>query len=228
MKFVKAQVNGNDFVIVNSENCDINSLKVKSIADRVFGIGCDQVVFIKKVSNDYKVDFFNRDGSYADMCGNGLCAASKYIKKIYQEDSNEINLLTSKSIYRSKIEKENVSAFFDMPKKVGNVILTGNKHIVTSSTNLSKLNELLKVYSDCNLHFIDIISKNEIRMKSFERGVGWTLACGSGAIAVAFSSNCKGKINIIHEGGKSVVEILNKQIILTTIPKLVFEGSFYD
>jgi diaminopimelate epimerase len=71
------------------------------------------------------------------------------------------------------------------------------------------------------------ISSREIRLKTFERGVGWTSSCGSGAIATAFVAQNKGITKIIHDGGASFVELLDEFACLTTCPQIVFEGSWH-
>lgn len=230
MKFVKAETNGNDFVIINSESSfEIDVLK--KISDRRFGIGCDQIIIVNKIaSKKYDVRFYNQDGSSANMCGNGSCAVSKYIKKILQNDEDNIELIISGSYYETKIfEDESVSIKFPKPKNLDkNIISTGNKHMICDMDMTNIAEEIQKENPDCNIHFIEKINHNSIRIKTFERGVGWTLACGSGAIAVGFYSNINGEIEIIHDGGKSLVTIQKDSAILKTNPNIIFEGTFYD
>jgi diaminopimelate epimerase len=107
------------------------------------------------------------------------------------------------------------------------MVSTGNKHLILPIEDVESLDELTKRHTDCNLHFIKYIDKQSIRLKTFERGVGWTMACGSGAVAVAFLSGIQGKIHIVHDGGISTVEVLDDSVTLTTAPQLVFEGVMY-
>lgn len=230
MKFVKAETNGNDFVIINSESSfEIDVLK--KISDRRFGIGCDQIIIVNKIaSKKYDVKFYNQDGSSANMCGNGSCAVSKYIKKILKNDEDNIELIISGSFYETKIfEDESVSIKFPSPINLAkNIISTGNNHMICDMDMKNFAEEIQQKNSDCNIHFIEKIDQNSIRVKTFERGVGWTLACGSGAIAVGFHIKMNGEIEIIHDGGKSKVTILENAALLKTNPKIIFEGNFYD
>lgn len=230
MRFVKAETNGNDFVIINSEVFfEIDLLK--KISDRRLGIGCDQIIIVNKISSKkYDVKFYNQDGSSANMCGNGSCAVSKYIKKILQNHEDNIELIISGSSYETKIfEDESVSIKFPRPINLSNdIVSTGNNHMICAMKMANMAEEIQKNNSDCNIHFIEKINHNSIRIKTFERGVGWTLACGSGAIAVGFYSHINGEIEIIHDGGKSKVTILENAALLKTNPKIIFEGNFYD
>ena len=228
VKFVKAETNGNDFVIINENEKSFSESQKKTIADRKFGIGCDQFIFIQNEQEKYVVDFFNQDGSYADMCGNGACAVTKYIQKTFNEDSKILDLMISGKLYNVSTSEDGVTVSFDLPREIGNVISTGNKHLVMNLSDIENLEKLVEKYPECNLHFIEVISSNTIKMKTFERGVGLTLACGSGAIAVGFYSKIKGKIKLIQDGGESIVEVFDDCVTLTTNPKLIFEGEFYE
>ena len=116
IKFVKMHGLGNDFVIIDkSENeFEINKKEIlKKISSRNFGVGCDQILVIE--SNDYenaKVTIFNKDGSEAGACGNGVrCVASYLINK---KDTNQINIKTISGSLDCWIENKN--CFVNMGK----------------------------------------------------------------------------------------------------------------
>ncbi len=225
MNFTKAQTNGNDFIIIEGKGIELTLEQKRRLADRKFGVGCDQIIFIEKKANRFLVNFFNQDGSSADMCGNGACAIALYIKKQFKLDKVELEI--SGKVYKTSSEEDNITVSFPMPRNVGDIITTGNKHRIFGIDETKNAESLAKLNPDCNLHFVEKISDNSFRVKTFERGVGWTLACGSGAIASGFHSGISGKIRIIHDGGESFVENKGDHIDLTTKPKLVFEGKFY-
>ena len=82
--FVKAHGAGNDFVIID-KNVDFISKSKKTIrfiCDRHFGIGCDQLILLKKVGLLYQIRFYNSDGSLGKNCGNGLRCAYKYLSEV--------------------------------------------------------------------------------------------------------------------------------------------------
>lgn len=72
MDFIKAETNGNDFVIIHGTSSSLGGDEKRAMADRKFGVGCDQLIFVEEagVLGAYSIEFFNQDGSYASMCGN--------------------------------------------------------------------------------------------------------------------------------------------------------------
>ena len=82
--FIKAQGAGNDFIIID-KNADIiakSKKLIKFLSDRKVGIGCDQIILIKKNKELYQVKFYNSDGSKAKNCGNGLRCVYKYLTEV--------------------------------------------------------------------------------------------------------------------------------------------------
>ncbi len=228
MKFIKAQTNGNDFVIFNKNPEKFERSVLINIADRRFGIGCDQLIFITQKNDHYIITFFNSDGSHANMCGNGACAVVKYIYEVMKIKSENIKLYINNRIYESAINQGLVSIIFDLPEIQDDIILTGNKHVVKDIQEINNIENISKEFPECNIHFVKILSNNKIRVKTFEKGSGWTKACGSGAVAVGFYSGLKGRIEIYHDGGSSFIEVLENQVKFTTRPEFVFEGTLYE
>ena len=94
--FMKAQGAGNDFIIVDKNVDFIRKSKkvIKRLCDRRFGVGCDQLILIKKISSYYQVTFYNSDGSLGKNCGNGLRCAYKFlveVKKLKRQSLKLIN-----------------------------------------------------------------------------------------------------------------------------------------
>ena len=237
--FTKAQTNGNDFIIF--EGSILENDKIKQVSDRKFGVGADQIIFLKKINqNAYEVKFFNQDGSSANMCGNGLCAVVRYLNK-------SCEFLVSKQKYSGYIDEKGLCCIeTPLPKELDKqnfnhlenyfsdykFIDSNNKHIVALQKSKDELPEeiaknIQKNFKEFNVHFV-FINKNDIFIKSFERGVGHTLACGSGAIASVFAfNNTPGLKTVFHDIGKSYVEIQNSKIIFKTDPKISFVGTIF-
>ncbi len=227
IKFAKATTNGNDFVIIEKTFFKQHKDCLTKIANRRFGIGCDQVIIVHKFSeNEYELEFYNQDGSHAAMCGNGTCAALKYLHE-RTIINDQVNFLICGTKYKGKISDDYVSAEFPLPKRMSNFIDTGNKHKIFNMQDIKNIEELSKEHHEYNLHFIEHVNQKTIRMKTYERGAGWTLACGSGAVAVAFNEGILGDIYIIHDGGNSTVNITENSAILKTDPKIIFDGIYY-
>src|SRR5271157_6596785 len=85
MKFTKMQGTGNDFVVINAIReklpADMTAF-AKSVADRKFGVGCDQLLVVDKSDKaDFKMLIFNNDGSEVEMCGNGIRCLAKFVRR---------------------------------------------------------------------------------------------------------------------------------------------------
>ncbi|MDR0552997.1 MAG: hypothetical protein LBG13_02800 [Holosporales bacterium] len=225
IQFVKAEVNGNDFIII--EDPPLTAQKVVKLSDRRTGIGADQIIVFSRrlVDHAYDVLFFNSDGSTADMCGNGLIALTQYFgdshKKKYFVGNREYEGFIAKDGYCCIVSPRPVVI---RKEKWGKFIDTGNKHIVCISNNPS----VFSFHNEYNIHFVEKIDNNTLRVKTYERGAGFTPACGSGAIASAYAYGNPGGINhIIHEnGGKSIVDLSNSNVaILRARASIVFNGE---
>jgi diaminopimelate epimerase len=82
--FVKMYATGNDFVLLNTLSWTLASpaKAARTILQRPMGIGGDQLLVLSKSRRkdaDFKLQFYNPDGSEAEMCGNGIRATAKYI-----------------------------------------------------------------------------------------------------------------------------------------------------
>ncbi len=84
MNFTKMHSMGNDFVMLNgvTENIRITPDIARFLADRHFGIGCDQIIVAEKsqTGNRFRMRIFNRDGSEPGQCGNGARCFARYLR----------------------------------------------------------------------------------------------------------------------------------------------------
>ena len=99
---------GNDFVIIDQRNTQINLSKdqIIRICDRDF-IGCDQLILIKKNRKiDAGLEFYNSDGSASGACGNGTRCVASLLSK--ENNKKEITLWTSGGTLKSKILEDNL------------------------------------------------------------------------------------------------------------------------
>ena len=232
MRFAKYQVNGNDFIVTFDQ---VSQDDIRLLANRKFGVGCDQFIAISNAGNSsYKISIWNQDGSHAKMCGNGSCAAVSYIATFLGQDTLRCYLEIDNKVYKATAQDRSVSVEFLLPKLIFDsleykVISTGNFHLIYACdiecANDKLATDLQNKHPDSNIHFVKRLSDNMVRLRTFERGVGWTKACGSGAVAVAFSFGEGGDFKIVHDGGTSDVLITEKSAILRTIPVAVFKGE---
>ena len=86
VKFTKMQGAGNDFVVIDSYSqiVTLNASQIKHIANRYFGVGCDQLLMVEKSTSanvDFKYRIFNADGGEVEQCGNGARCFARYVFK---------------------------------------------------------------------------------------------------------------------------------------------------
>ena len=218
---IKAQTNGNDFIII--QNIELSNEQIKYICDRHYSIGCDQLIMFKQINNNtFDLSFYNNDGSIANMCGNGSCAFALFVNKYINNNIYEIYINVKDIKYKTIIQNNKVSISFPIPHYISDntTICTGNYHRIYGIECINNVLEIQNKYQECNIHFIKE-ENNIVKVITYERGAGRTLACGSGAIAICFYLNKS--IKIIHEGGISEVILLKDSIKLITQPKIICE-----
>lgn len=122
ISFVKSEGSGNDFVIIDELDVghNISAHEIKLICDRHFGVGGDGVIIARQSAvADFKMVFFNPDGTQAEMCGNGIRCFGKYLydhgkttkHEIVVETKSGLKVLTFE-VVRGRV----VSAKVDMGK----------------------------------------------------------------------------------------------------------------
>ena len=254
MKFTKMQGTGNDFIVVDQRDEKFNLSKslIIKLSDRYYGIGFDQLLIIEKSDShdaDFKYRIFNSDGGEVEQCGNGARCFYKYIKNYGLSANSTIKVETLSGITLLSQDSEGlVKVDMGLPdiKKTINRhgvnydhVLIGNPHAVINLTdnNISEKNyqdvaiDIQSTWKDgINVGFMSIIDKHLIQLKVFERGSGFTKACGSGACAAAAIAISKNKletpITVSMDGG--VVQIdwdMKNTMTLSGSAEISFEGE---
>ncbi len=85
LEFTKMHGLGNDFVVIDAINqrCELSAEQCRYIADRHFGIGCDQILLVEPARSqdtDFYYRIFNADGSEVEQCGNGARCFAKFVR----------------------------------------------------------------------------------------------------------------------------------------------------
>ncbi|HDK37838.1 MAG TPA: diaminopimelate epimerase [Thiolapillus brandeum] len=85
LKFTKMQGLGNDFVVFDAINqqVDLTGEQLRFLADRRFGVGCDQVLLVespRSETTDFYYRIFNADGSEVEQCGNGARCFARFLR----------------------------------------------------------------------------------------------------------------------------------------------------
>ena len=97
--FTKMHGLGNDFVVIDAINQDISLApeQVRAIADRHFGIGCDQLLLVERPSSeafDFRYRIFNADGGEVDQCGNGARCFMQFVHEQGLTDKSSVDVET--------------------------------------------------------------------------------------------------------------------------------------
>jgi diaminopimelate epimerase len=111
LKFTKMQGLGNDFVVLDgiSQRIELSSAQLRRLADRHFGIGCDQVLVVEKPGRD-DVDFryriFNADGGEVEQCGNGARCFVQFVRDRGLTAKRVIRVETKGGIIEPRLEDD--------------------------------------------------------------------------------------------------------------------------
>ena len=210
LQFYKYQGTGNDFVMIDNRQgffpkSDITL--ITKLCDRRFGIGGDGLILLENdLASDFKMEYFNSDGSQS-MCGNGgRCAVAfaNYLGIIDAETTfNAIDGLHYATL-EGDIVNLKMSDVGEIKEKPAYSFLdTGSPHHVQLVENLSgldvktegaKLRYGLYGKSGSNINFVEQSHGDTFNVRTYERGVeDETLSCGTGVTAVAIAMHKEGK-----------------------------------
>ncbi|KAF3984417.1 MAG: diaminopimelate epimerase [Methylococcales symbiont of Hymedesmia sp. n. MRB-2018] len=272
ISFTKMHGLGNDFVVIDAINQQISlsSEQIRFIADRHFGVGCDQLLLVTPpdtASADFKYRIFNADGSEVGQCGNGARCFARFVRDKKLSDKSEIIVDThsgqlvlrfgqdglisvnmgiprhSPKEIPLNIEKEVL--FYSIPINAENIrfgaVFMGNPHAVIEVDNIdlvavSELGVVLEGHAffpeHANIGFMQVINRQHIKLRVYERGAGETLACGSGACAAAVIGIeqqllDKQDIQVDQPGGSLIINWQGRgqPVIMKGSADSVFEGK---
>ncbi len=222
MNFTKMQGLGNDFVVVDGP-MDLNPDQVAALCDRRFGIGADGVLIVDP-GPPVVMDYRNADGSAAEMCGNGLRCVARYAFDRGWAGSSEFAIQTPIGSRRARVGSDNVEVELGPVRVVGEatgdgqrliLVDVGNPHAVVfvddpAMIDLATAGPAIQAgFSDgINVEFARV-SEHGVDMRVWERGVGETLACGTGmaAVVVAAGASRGDAVDVRVPGGLASVTI---------------------
>ena len=109
LRFAKMQGQGNDFVVLDGvrQEVALDGDAVRALADRHFGVGCDQVLVVEKPAssaNDFLYRIYNADGDEVEQCGNGARCFARFVLDEGLTTKREIAVETKSGVIRPKIE----------------------------------------------------------------------------------------------------------------------------
>lgn len=226
------QGSGNDFILIDNRDGKVElflqrlGLEIKDFVLALCrphrGIGADGLILVENPispENHFRWQFFNADGSVAEMCGNGSRCAVRFAYDRGMVDK-EVRFETLAGVIKAQVleggsrvkvqltkprDYRQVTLNVDGHTIEGSFIDTGVPHFVVvvdelDALDVKKLGRAIRFHKEfepkgTNVNFIQPLSHRAVRIRTYERGVeGETLACGTGAVASALVAYRKGLV----------------------------------
>ena len=111
LRFTKMHGLGNDFVVIDATRApvDLDPARVRAIADRHFGVGCDQLLVVEPASRadvDFRYRIFNADGGEVEQCGNGARCFARFVHDKGLTAKREIRVETRSGIIAPRLRED--------------------------------------------------------------------------------------------------------------------------
>lgn len=246
-QFYKFQGTGNDFIILDNRNgeLDLSSTEIKKICDRKFGIGADGLISLNSKADNYVMKYYNSSGQLGSMCGNGgrcIIAFSHYLGihnesfRFSASDGIHEGMVVNQTnhVYKVKLRMNNTSEYSTLPNHFE--VDTGSPHYVKFIDDV----ETLDVFTNgqeirnseaykkdgINVNFVSVNNK-ELFVRTYERGVeNETLSCGTGVTASVLAYALQNQINTANVHVKTLGGSLNVSFELdkNTFKNIWLEG----
>lgn len=217
LEFTKMNGAGNDFILIDgrARKLSLQPRQITRLCDRHAGVGADGLFVLLRCPSgraDWAWDFYNSDGSSAEMCGNGARCFAKFVQRLAGAKNN-ITFETRAGIISAAFQGELVTVSLTMPKDLrlnqtlplrdGDMTFhsldTGVPHAVlympdASQAMVASLGPKIRAHPHfaprgTNVNFVQLLPGGALLVRTYERGVeGETLACGTGVTAAALIS----------------------------------------
>lgn len=214
--FSKLSASANDFVVLDNRSGMFSQMAgelARRLCARRYSVGADGLILIENSNKAWiRVRFFNPDGKEFSTCGNGgRCAARFALLSVIT--GRKMSIETNVGVIDAEVIGNSVRLGFIGPSKIqlnqeivfkekplrGHYVRLGDPHFVLYANNLNEQNIVpfarqirnheAFAPEGVNVHFIEPLSRQTMRIRSYERGVeDETYACGSGCVAAAVST----------------------------------------
>ena len=271
LKFTKMHGLGNDFVVLDAltRPISLSPEQLRRIADRHFGVGCDQVLLVEPprlADTDFHYRIFNADGGEVEQCGNGARCFVRYVRDRGLTTKTEIRVGTRGGVIVPRLEDDGqvtvnmgVPEFeparipFDAAVRAPvyalevdgrsvevSALSMGNPHAVQVVTDIERapvagegplIERHPRFPQRVNAGYMQIDSRRRILLRVYERGVGETLACGTGACAAVVAGILRGlldrEVMVASRGGDLGISWAGegRPVMMTGPAVTVFEGE---
>ena len=214
LEFTKMNGAGNDFILLDNRagTIQLTPDQIVRLCHRQRGIGADGLMLLVPARTgraDWAWDFFNNDGSHADMCGNGARCFARYVQRLTGQN-RAFTFETGAGIIQAAFQGERVTVSLTQPKDLRlhesvplaqgpatiHSLNTGVPHAVlfvpdADQAMVQQWGQEIRRHAHfapkgTNVNFVQRLPEGGIRVRTYERGVeGETLACGTGVTASA-------------------------------------------
>lgn len=244
LEFIKMQGLGNDFIVVDGP-MSLTADEISGLCDRRFGIGADGILAVTN-GDPVRMEYWNADGSPAEMCGNGLRCVARYAYDRGWAPDRNFAVDTPIGVRTVRVLEDTVEVGLGSASVVGHTTIeghrlhlidVGNPHavlVVDDPAHADVAGLGRRIASDpqfpdgTNVEFVTV-GDGRVDMRVWERGVGETLACGTGMVAAAFVATkmdrLEGPITVGVPGGEGRVEFRDGAGWLRGPAEYSFRGS---
>ena len=241
---------GNDFLVIDEHDgrVEIDAARARALCDRHTGVGADGIIVIGRPKGTrWPLVIHNADGSIADACGNGSRCVARYLLERYGGEALELD--TKSGPVRAWRDIEGYAIELDAPQLGSELriaasgreyearaVRVGNPNVVVFVDDPATLDlEALAAASTAlagpaNVAAVRQRSGAEISLRVHERGVGETLACGTGSCAAVAAAVARGDVTsdtvrVRLPGGTLVVRARGAHYELAGPAEYVFQGE---
>ena len=271
LRFTKMQGLGNDFVVLDGvrQHVELSPSQLRLLADRRFGVGCDQVLLVEKARGDadFRYRIFNADGGEVEQCGNGARCFVVFVRDQGLTTKRELRVETAGGLIVPRLEADGqvtvdmgVPRFApeDVPFEGGegaidetlsvdgtllriSALSMGNPHAVqvvsdvdlaSVATQGPRIERHPRFPQRVNAGYMQVVDRATIRLRVWERGVGETLACGTGACAAVVAGMrlrlIDSPVRVQARGGELIIAWAGDglPVQMTGPAATVFEGEW--
>jgi len=234
---------GNDFIVVD-EATQIDAARARALCDRRTGIGADGILVIgAPAGRRWPLVIHNADGSIADACGNGSRCVARYL--LDRNGGDDLDLDTASGVVRAWRDPEGFAIELAAPQlgrtlevdgREARMVRVGNPNVMIfvddpASEDLAALAAASTALAGpANVGALTPRGAGEVALRVHERGVGETLACGTGSCAAVAAAIARGDVTsdtvrVRLPGGTLVVRPRDERYELAGPAEYVFSGD---
>ncbi|MHB1115837.1 diaminopimelate epimerase [Sideroxydans sp.] len=165
LKFTKMHGAGNDFVVIDGirQSLSLTPEKLRLIADRHFGIGCDQILVVEKSQRhdaDFRYRIFNADGGEVEQCGNGARCFVRFVHEKKLTGKKEIVVETKSGLISPKLEDDGrVTVNMGAPVfEAARIPFVCDSDEITQTLDVDGLAVLISAVSMGNPHAVQVVT----------------------------------------------------------------------